>query len=261
VKARALWWEVHVFGKYPHVSWLFRIGFVLQFVAFYNMARGRANGGKGRKQRKGGGKQSTTALAGIQDVAPMFKVPRNLDHRFVRTWDYGAILAGATDGGYGFAFTFDSFPGYTDFTTLYDSYRIDRVETTWELIPTALTTVKTSAIMPIVLAWPDYDDATAPASLATSSQVSQMERLNLTEAKPSVRRSLVPRISASVGQVSFSAGLAMNMQNAWIDMATTNVAHYGIKFWIRNFNTTTITETGATVAVSFRMFCTCRNPR
>jgi len=242
---------------FKHASWLLHeLTSATSALSFEGMARGKS--GKKAARAKGNGKNKDSGkgdLQQIRDSAPMFRVVPNLDHHFVRTWDYGTLVPTASDGGWSFAWTFDSFPAYTDFTTLYDAYRIDRVEVTWELVPTALTVTKSSAIMPIILAWPDYDDSTAPATLITSSQVSQMERFNMTEAKPSVRRSIVPRVALTSGVT------AIQKATPWIDMATTNITHYGVKFWIRNFNNTTVTETGATVAVSFRMFCTCRNPR
>lgn len=211
------------------------------------------NGAKGK--RNGNGKKGNgNAVPRIRDVTPLFRVVPNMDHKFVRTWDYGKLLSAAADQGYAFAWTFDSFTGFADFTALYDMYRIDAVECIWELVQTSAT-AKASAIMPIVLAWPDYDDATAPASLLVADQVSQMERLNLSEARPSVRRAIVPRVPLNAGVLSVS------QQKQWIDMANTNITHYGVKFWVKNFNLTTEAATGASLAVTFRVHFTCRNPR
>lgn len=215
------------------------------------MARNQTRDKRPNGKRQKNGKND---LVAIRDVAPLFRVVPNMDHKFVRTWDYGILLLASADQGYGFQFTFDSFTGYTDFTTLYDLYRIDAIEVIWELTPVTVTT-KSSNIMPVMLAYPDYDDSIAPATLLVADQVSQMERLVLSEARPSVRRMFRPRTNLGSNTTGTS------LQSPWIDMAQTGVVHYGIKFWGKNLSLGSSASTGATVSMTFRMHCTCRNPR
>jgi len=224
---------------------------------FSIMARGRSGKGKAGVRRSGDG--STGTLRMLQDAAPLFKVPSNLVHNFVRTYDYGTLSVAAADQGYGFDFTLQSLPVFGDFTSLYDAYCIDRVEVTWELSTIGTGATQSSSIMPIILAWPDYDNATAP-SLSSAQQVSQLERLNLSEAKPSVRRSIVPRVTLGTAGAAANSGVT-SRPNQWVDMAYPAVNHYGVKFFVKNLNTLTVASTGATVAVSFRYHFRCRNPR
>lgn len=179
----------------------------------------------------------------------------------MRTWDYGGLLAPAADGGFGYSWTLNSLPGYTEFTSLYDSYRIDMVEVIWELTPvfTLGTTTKTSNIMPVIMAWPDYDNATAPASLLVADQIAQVERLQLSEARPSVRRSIRPKLQLGVAGAPVNQGA--NQPSQFLDMTYDSIVHYGVKFWVKNFNTTTVVETGAGLSLSFRYHMTMRNPR
>lgn len=215
------------------------------------MARNRA---RGRRNGKNGVKNGNGDLVRIQDTAPLFRVVPNMDHKFVRTWDYGRLTAAIADQGFGFAWSLDILPGYTDFTALYDMYRIDGVECIWELTG-ATCTNKTSNVMPTILAWPDYDDAVAPTAITVADQVSQVERLNLSEARPSVRRLIIPRVPVN-------AGISMPFPGkTWIDMANPNITHNSVKFWVKNFNITTELATGTSLYVSFRFHFTCRNPR
>jgi len=197
----------------------------------------------------------------LRDIAPMFPVCRNLDHKHVRTWDYGGLLVPVSDGGFAFSWTLNSLPNSSEFTSLYDTYRIDMVECIWELTPvfTMGATTKTSSIMPVIMAWPDYDNATAPASLAVADQIAQVERLQLSEARPSVRRSIRPKLQLGVAGGPVNQGA--NQSSQFLDMTYDGIVHYGVKFWIKNFNTTTVVETGAGVSLSFRFHMTMRNPR
>jgi hypothetical protein len=224
------------------------------------MGRSRnGNGGKGKKTASRGGDGSTGNLHMLRDAAPMFKVPQNLVHNFVRTYDYGVLTAAAVDQGYGFDFTLQALPAFADFTSLYDAYCIDKVEVTWELSTIATGATQSSSIMPIVLAWPDYDNSTAP-SLSATQQIAQLERLQLSEARPSFRRAIVPRLTLGTAGASANVGVTAQPRQ-WVDMAYTNVNHYGVKFFIKNFNTLTVAATGASVAISFRYHIRCRNPR
>lgn len=211
------------------------------------------------KARKQGGRKTQNGDIVLRDVAPMFRAPRMVDHNFVRTWSVGNLSAPAADGGWGYSFTLDQLPNYTEFTALYDLYRIRGVEVIWELTPTASATTKTSNIMPVILAYPDFDDSTAPTSRSEAEQVSQMERLQLSEARPAVKRFIAPHIV--YGVAGASANVGGNRVAGFLDCGSFSVLHYGVKFWIANFNSTTLTETGATIALSFRFHLTMRNPR
>lgn len=213
----------------------------------------------GKMSRRQGGRKARNGDLALRDTAPLFRAPRNVDHHFVRSWDLGNLSAPTSDGGWGYAFQLDQLPNYLEFSALYDFYKIRAVEVIWELTPTAAATTKTSNIMPVVLAYPDYDDSTAPASLSDALQASQMERLQLSEARTSARRMIMPHVS--YGVAGAATNLGGSQRSGFIDCSYAGVGHFGVKFWIKNFNSTTLTETGATVALSFRFHLTMRNPR
>lgn len=191
----------------------------------------------------------------------MLRVPRPIDHKHIRTYDFGAIFIGATDTGYSSTFTLGSLPNHTEFTTLYDLYRIDAVEVIWELVPLVTQAMinKRSNIMPVILAWQDDDDATAPTTLNQVNQVSRMERLELSEARPAIKRLIVPKLQ--LGTAGSSPNVGVCMPPRFLDCAYDNVLHYGLKYWVKNFNTTTVAETGAGLNLSFRYHLTMRNPQ
>lgn len=214
---------------------------------------------KPRQSKRNPPRKAKTENLALRDVAPLFRVPRNVDHHFVRTWSVGTLSAGASDQGWGYGFTLQQLPNYTELTALYDTYRIDAIEAIWELVPTASGVRKTSSVMPVVLAYPDYDDGVAPASLSEAEQQALMERLQLSEARPAVRRRISPRVN--FGLEGASANLGGNMAAPFADCSYPAIIHYGVKFWIKSYNTASLTETGAAVSVAFRFHLTLRNPR
>jgi hypothetical protein len=191
----------------------------------------------------------------------MFRAPANIDHKHIRIFDHGGLVATAADGGFGFFFKLNDLPNHTDFTSLYDMYRIDLIEAIWELtplVPAALVT-KTSNIMPVILAWSDQDDATPPTTLAAVNNIARVERLELSEANPAIKRSFRPHVQlGAFGSGTNNAGAVQPA--GFIDCGLDAVNHYGVKFWIKNFNTTTVSNTGAGIQVSFRYHLTLRNP-
>jgi len=191
----------------------------------------------------------------------MFRTPANIDHKHIRIFDHGGLVAPASDGGFGFYFKLNDLPNHADFTSLYDMYRIDLIEAIWELtplVPPALVT-KTSNIMPVILAWSDQDDAAPPTTLAAVNNIARVERLELSEANPAIKRSFLPYVALGVfGATTNNAGASVRA--GFIDCAFDAVHHFGVKFWVKNFNTTTVANTGAGLQVSFRYHLTMRNP-
>jgi len=136
---------------------------------------------------------------------------------------------------YAFAFTFDSIINYTEFTSLYDSYRIDSIRLT--LIP-AYTIAQTGVSTNLggyMVAVCDYDDATT-TSIANLLQCSNKRIYGLTRQVTMV----LPELRTKVGASGATGGNMVSARSSWFDLADTAQPFYGLKI---AFTQTTIVQT------------------
>jgi hypothetical protein len=141
-------------------------------------------------------------------------------HRFVRR-DIFNMEAGTTGTaqGLGFGFSLDLLPNYTDFTSLFDTYSIDRIDMV------AISGVNSAQIYSA----PDFDDDVAPTGVAD-----MLERQNCTVQVVSPnsyqqwRRSIVPRMPIE----GASAGPQLAPVGTQVDTADASVRYHGFKMWI-----------------------------
>ena len=169
------------------------------------------------------------------------KLKRNYNrqkiHRFTRTFntDTAIILnSGAAAAGYGFNFALDQLPNPSDFTQLYDQYRIKAIK--WQLIPkqgTATVFPPTVlpgqvSIMPKIYSVIDYDDSAPPTSL---DQMLQYENCKYTRANKTHTRFFKPAVATEVFNTGITTAYGMR-QNAWLDCNSNQIEHYGLKVWV-----------------------------
>lgn len=151
-------------------------------------------------------------------------------HKFVRR-DIVPIDPGSAGVSQGLALTFalDQLPNYTDFTNLFDSYAIERVDVV--MIP---------GVNPIqIYSCPDYDDSVAPTGLADmlERQGTQVQVVGPSSFQQ-FRKSIVPRMPI---EGASGAGPQLAPVGMKIDCSDASVVHHGYKFWIAPANTTTST--------------------
>lgn len=130
--------------------------------------------------------------------------------------------------GQGYQFQLDQLPGYTEFTTLFDQYRIPLIE--FQLISLQSTGSQVGGgFTPCkLLSVVDYDDANAPA---TENDLLQYENVKVVGCITSHTIKFKPRIATALygGAVFTAFG---NGAAQWIDVASPSVPHYGIKLGI-----------------------------
>jgi len=126
--------------------------------------------------------------------------------------------------------------------SLYDQYRIDKVEVT--ICPQMINNVTKGTtgadvmVLPYLVTAVDLDDSTTPATLSavlsnTTAQVHGVFNHNVT-------RTFVPNIAMSAYQGAFT-GYATE-QPQWLDTSTPDVQHYGLKYSIEAASTTTSSQ-------------------
>jgi len=143
-------------------------------------------------------------------------------------------------------FALSSVPNYTEFTNLYDQYKINAVKVT--LIPrgnTAEITASSGASTVFqgqsvgVFSVIDYDDT---AVLANINEACQYQNMKMTRATQQHSRFLKPRFNllSVTNQGTGATGASQNTRG-WLDCDYINVPHYGVKWALQqnvNYNLT-----------------------
>jgi len=133
------------------------------------------------------------------------------------------------------AITLDSIQGYTDFTSLYDQYRIMRVDT--HLIPEFHVNTTTLTNLSVLWSCVDYDDDTVPASINEVQQF-QNARVYANDGQTKIV-SYKPHIAVAAYSGTFTS--FTNMAAQWIDAASPSVKHYGLKLAMSTGSGATVT--------------------
>lgn len=164
-----------------------------------------------------------------------------------------------------FVITFDNLINKDDFTTLYDRYRIDYVQIRAQLVnnPNAISVLNTaggnataSNFYPKLWWCPDYDDGVQE----TLDELKQRAKTKCIVLQPNkiYKFGFKPAILAQTYRTAVSTGYTP-MWKQWVDMAQTNVPHYGIKYVIDALNIDPVGE--FKVIFDFKVYFTCKDVR
>lgn len=171
-------------------------------------------------------------------------------YKFSRTFDIGTLPQGATDLGHAFPFGLTLLPNYSEFTTLFDRYRIRQVDI--RIRCDKLETSGSYTAYPTVWAYMDDDDASIPVSKSTVLERQSVRPFTFTESKKVYSISIQPR-----WLIDGTSKASLAPRNMWIDMSTPAVSHYGLKLWMENYNTSYNQFTGITMDATIHFECQC----
>lgn len=151
-------------------------------------------------------------------------------HYFKRTrfYESALVIAPAVNQYQGVAFTLGDLPDVTDFTALYDQYKISKIEVKW--LPRGNSSdVGSSGNISRFFSVIDRDDDAVPSSI---DQLTQYESLKVTPTTATHARSFKPsmRLETATG-LGTTANTIVGPK--WIDVTNTNVKHYGVKIGIQ----------------------------
>jgi len=153
-------------------------------------------------------------------------VTKSVVHRFCRSAQLSNITTSVTVPQLvGLQFNLSQLPSVTDFTNLYDQYRIDKIEL--RLLRSVTEATPGSQDSSIIVTTVDYDDANAPASTNELFQFGNTQTWNITD---NVQISFVPRVAVAAYSGTFTA--FANQAPMWIDSGSNSVQHYGVKIVI-----------------------------
>jgi hypothetical protein len=156
-----------------------------------------------------------------------FRFPNNQIHSFVQS----ITKAGTTSSNVAMTnatnyFSASDIAQISSFSTVFDQYRIVKIEV-W-ITPRNPTSTTGAAInRGRLLSVIDYDDATA---LTTESDYQQYSNCVMSSAVQGHYRAFVPHCAVAAYSGAFTS--YANVQSPWIDLASTTVQHYGLKYGI-----------------------------
>lgn len=149
----------------------------------------------------------------------------------------------------------DKLPTYTDFTALFDSYKITGVE--YRFIPhfntaPVLEGISNTQVARLVTVH-DQDDNTSLTGLTNAMQYSSMEESLLDKER---KRAFVPLPTMQTFRTSTTTGYQSPDRPVWIDMAQVDVPHYCAKALI--CDTTASADNPRTLTIMATLYFECK---
>lgn len=200
--------------------------------------------GDGKRGQKRARAVSMFGNMGFSRKRGLVKRPSINQHHFRYRISAGTVgIANGANSSYnGINFRLNQIPNYTELTSLYDEYRIDKVVVEFHPRASALTTPAAapaagnvnqsfSNIQPFLTVI-DYDDSTPPGS---RNDLVQYSNLLVSHYGQKVTRTFVPHVAVPVFRTGVSSGYGSKPKQ-WIDCANDDVPHYGLK-WAFNQDT------------------------
>lgn len=168
------------------------------------------------------------------------RLPARLQTHYYKRKSSAAILTGATGGIdlYGSAYySLSSVNGYTDFTALYDRYRIVAVKTTfvWNNNSGSIAYPQAFNSFPVIHTLVDYNDATAPTSVNALLENSRTKSFAFSNSRNIVNVYFKPKPLVMLWNQAAGTQQAAGVgDNTFKDVIHSNISHYGIKWCIEN---------------------------
>lgn len=184
-------------------------------------------------------------------------------HRFCR-WTVPVVttMSGATAES-AFVWTFANLINPSDFTSLYDRYRIDYIQVRAQLITNPDGNQFVNSALPNYTNWypklwwcPDYDDG----AQETLDELKQRAKTKCIVLQPNrmYKFGVKPAVLTQAYRTSLTTGYTPKWKQ-WIDMAQTDVPHYGIKYVVDGQSLDPLQD--FRVQFDFKVYFTCKDVR
>lgn len=214
------------------------------------MTRRRARATRRRPRR---GTRNGAVLS--TDIASARRISQGNVYRCIRTVNVGVITAPTIDAEQGRNFRLADLPNSSDFTNLFDQYRIVAVECIYVFSSHILAA---NSRYPRITFAVDYSDSTSPANEAEVLQYQNAEMFQFGQVRHTFKRVIRPRAAMAAFEGAFT-GYGMASPNQWFDTNDSSVQYYGTKEWMAFYNTTT--NTGSVINVYHRYHLEFKNAR
>lgn len=184
----------------------------------------------------------------------------------------GGGITSSTYYGMSMYFTLDMFPDYTDFTNLFDQYKLRKIKV--RLIPYSTNTILQSGQAAGVINQNlavlthqiiDYDDASAlTASGAGVNIIREFDTYKTKNLFGGGRSTVNRYFTPHIAEAAYAAGVFTSFSNkkpSWIDCNSPSVQHYGLKTLFHVFSPDTIASSFVWFAVEITGYFTFKNTR
>lgn len=147
-------------------------------------------------------------------------------HYFKRSYYVAGAIANAASGGYGFSFSLSAVPNASEFTSLYDQYKLIAAKV--KLIPRGNSSdIGVQNNLGNVFSVIDRDDGNAPTTL---NQILQYQNVKQTPNNRMHTR-YVP-LTHNIGAMDTALAITNKQPSkGWIDCDVSTTPHYGLKVW------------------------------
>lgn len=191
--------------------------------------------GRRSKNRANRNSRPTRLSRNIREPRSLAAFPT---YRIRRTIDSGIVPIAVADQGFAYYITPGSFSNWTDFSNLYDMYRVSKITYRYVCWRTAQPATTGEAFPTHFLAL-DLNDTVAPASAPEILDYGNSEIHQYAEGDKRVFEvSYVPKL-----QFQTAAATAVLSDAGWARTSSTTDTWLGHKSWLRNYNTTTYNNT------------------
>lgn len=195
------------------------------------------------------GKKSTktrSQRADTGDVSLAWTQPKPRVHTFTRMVGVNDITKNPADSGYGISFRLSDLPSFTQFTSLFDFYKLDWVEYIFVLKSSTVTNFG-----PIIYFAEDHDGDTAPTRpQMLAAQTTQIVTFGTD--RTTVKFRLRPNIVREVFR-GVTPGYERAPPGIWLDCANADIPHYGVKYFIDNYNSGSAAGNLLSVALRYQV--------
>jgi len=155
-------------------------------------------------------------------------------------WDVTTLTSSnTTSTGTGFYCALSALAGYTDWAACFDAYKILQIRMYFQPTGTAIASAPIQSAI-------DYDDYSAP----TAGVLEQYDSFQTVPFGQYFERTFNPRIAVAAYSGAFTS--FANQRAGWLDIASPNVQHYGLKIYIPVVNTVSSMVVTAQVHCQFR---------
>lgn len=180
------------------------------------------------------------------DTTATWQQPKAIVHTFNRIVPFNDIPKLVGDQGFGISFRLSDLLDSTEFTNLFDQYRINYVDYTFILKQSGA-----SPAYPIIFWAEDHDDDAVPVV----NEVLAKENCRILQfgaTRTMIQLRVRPNITRNVYN-GVTNGYERAPPGAWVDSAVATVPHYGVKYYIQNYNTTTNPNTTLSVMTRYNL--------
>lgn len=155
-------------------------------------------------------------------------------YSFTKLLTKGSVTStSAAEGLYAFSYQLSDLSEVASFTSVFDQYRITRIDLLVRAMTHPSTTVSVSVPYAFCYVVTDYDDA---STLGTASLSLNYQNCSILSPGQSHSRHIRPHVLLSA--YDGAAAFANSVASPWIDCNNTNVVHYGNKISITQSTST-----------------------